>query len=157
MVTEFGAEANRDGPVEEKGTWAFQQDFVNFHLATYAQKPWLSGALYWALNEFRVRPGWEGGNPRPPRRCTRRACSATATSHASPPGRTCGATTPRRSSSAGGPPSGSGTGARRCGGAASRAGRRAGRRPAVEVAQALVRAQPDRGGHGVGQRQAAGR
>ena len=26
MVTEFGAEANRDGPVEEKGTWAFQQD-----------------------------------------------------------------------------------------------------------------------------------
>ena len=65
MITEFGAEANRDGPVEEKGTWAFQQDFVNFHLGVYAQKPWLSGALYWALNEFRVRPGWEGGNPRP--------------------------------------------------------------------------------------------
>ena len=65
MVTEFGAEANRDGPVEEKGTWAFQQDFVNFHLATYAQKTWLSGAVYWALNEFKVRPGWEGGNPRP--------------------------------------------------------------------------------------------
>jgi len=65
MVTEFGAEANRDGPVEEKGTWAFQQDFVNFHLATYASKTWLSGAVYWALNEFRVRPGWEGGNPRP--------------------------------------------------------------------------------------------
>ncbi len=65
MITEFGAEANRDGPVEEKGTWAYQQDFVNFHLATYAQKTWLSGAIYWALNEFRVRPGWEGGNPRP--------------------------------------------------------------------------------------------
>ena len=65
MITEFGAEANRDGPVEEKGTWAFQQDFVNFHLGVYAQKPWLSGALYWALNEFRVRPAWEGGNPRP--------------------------------------------------------------------------------------------
>ena len=65
MVTEFGAEANRDGPVEEKGTWAFQQDFINFHLATYATKSWLSGAVYWALNEFKVRPGWEGGNPRP--------------------------------------------------------------------------------------------
>jgi beta-glucuronidase len=65
MVTEFGAEANRDGPVEEKGTWAFQQDFVNFHLGTYATKGWLSGAMYWALNEFKVRPGWEGGNPRP--------------------------------------------------------------------------------------------
>ena len=74
MVTEFGAEANREGPVEEKGTWAFQQDFVNFHLGVFASKPWLSGAIYWALNEFRVKPDWEGGNPRPRRRCTRRAC-----------------------------------------------------------------------------------
>ncbi len=65
VVSEFGAEANRDGPVEEKGTWAFQQDFVNFQLGTFATKPWLSGAIYWALNEFWVRPGWEGGNPRP--------------------------------------------------------------------------------------------
>jgi beta-glucuronidase len=65
VMTEFGAEANRDGPVEEKGTWAFQQDFVNYHLSVYATKPWLSGALYWALNEFRVRPSWDGGNPRP--------------------------------------------------------------------------------------------
>jgi beta-glucuronidase len=63
MVTEFGAEANRDGSVEDKGTWAFQQDFVNYHLGVFATKPWLSGALYWALNEFRVRPEWEGGNP----------------------------------------------------------------------------------------------
>jgi hypothetical protein len=31
----------------------------------YASRPWLSGVSYWALNEFRVRPGWEGGNPRP--------------------------------------------------------------------------------------------
>jgi beta-glucuronidase len=65
MITEFGAEANRDGPVEEKGTYAFQQDFVNYHLGVYATKPWLNGALYWALAEFRVRPAWEGGNPRP--------------------------------------------------------------------------------------------
>ena len=65
MITEFGAEANREGPAEEKGTWAFQQDFLNFHLGVYATKPWLSGALYWALNEFRIRPGWDGGNPRP--------------------------------------------------------------------------------------------
>jgi beta-glucuronidase len=65
MVTEFGAEANRDGPVEEKGTYAYQQDFINYHLGVYAHKPWLSGAIYWALNEFRVRPAWEGGNPRP--------------------------------------------------------------------------------------------
>jgi beta-glucuronidase len=65
MVTEFGAEANREGPVEEKGTWAFQQEWINFHLGVFASKPWLSGAIYWALNEFRVKPDWEGGNPRP--------------------------------------------------------------------------------------------
>ena len=65
MVSEFGAEANRDGPIEEKGTWAFQQEWINYQLGVFATKPWLSGAIYWALNEFWVRPGWEGGNPRP--------------------------------------------------------------------------------------------
>ena len=65
MITEFGAEANRSGPVEEKGTFEHQQDFVNFHHGVYTTKPWLSGAIYWALKEFRVRPAWEGGNPRP--------------------------------------------------------------------------------------------
>jgi beta-glucuronidase len=65
VVTEFGAEANRDGPPEEKGTYGFQEDFVKFHLNVFAEKPWLSGAIYWTLEEFRVRPGWDGGNPKP--------------------------------------------------------------------------------------------
>jgi beta-glucuronidase len=65
VISEFGAEANRDGPPEEKGTWAFQRDYVNYHLGVFATKSWLSGAIYWALNEFRVKPDWEGGNPRP--------------------------------------------------------------------------------------------
>jgi beta-glucuronidase len=65
LITEFGAEANRNGPVEEKGTFEFQSDFVNYHLGVYATKPWLAGAIYWALEEFRVRPNWNGGNPRP--------------------------------------------------------------------------------------------
>jgi beta-glucuronidase len=65
FVSEFGAEANRSGPVEEKGTFEYQQDFVNYHLGVFATKPWLSGAIYWALQEFRVRPNWDGGNPRP--------------------------------------------------------------------------------------------
>jgi len=65
VVSEFGAEANRDGPVEEKGTYQFQSDFVNYHLGVFATKPWLSGAIYFALQEFRVRPDWDGGNPRP--------------------------------------------------------------------------------------------
>ena len=64
MVSEFGAEANRDGPPEERGTNQFQQDFISYHLGVYATKPWLSGAIYWALQEFRVRPEWDGGNPR---------------------------------------------------------------------------------------------
>jgi beta-galactosidase/beta-glucuronidase len=65
FISEFGAEANRDGPVEEKGTYQYQQDFVNYHLAVHGSKPWLSGSIYWALQEFRVRPNWDGGNPRP--------------------------------------------------------------------------------------------
>lgn len=62
-VTEYGAEANRDGPLEEKGTYQFQEDFVRFHLGVFATKPWLTGSVYFALQEFRVRPGWGGGNP----------------------------------------------------------------------------------------------
>ena len=65
LISEFGAEANRSGPVQEKGTYEYQQDFVNFHLAVHASKPWLSGSIYWALQEFRVRPNWDGGNPHP--------------------------------------------------------------------------------------------
>ena len=64
VISEYGAEANRDGPVQEKGTFQYQQDFVNYHHAVHASKPWLSGSLYWTLQEFRVRPGWDGGNPR---------------------------------------------------------------------------------------------
>jgi beta-glucuronidase len=64
MVTEHGAEANRDGPPEERGTYGFQQDFYNFHNETYATKTWLSGVIG-TLRAFRVRPGWAGGNPRP--------------------------------------------------------------------------------------------
>jgi beta-galactosidase/beta-glucuronidase len=65
FITETGAEANRDGAVEERGTYQFQQAFANYHYGVYATKPWLSGALWWTLEEFRVRPNWEGGNPWP--------------------------------------------------------------------------------------------
>ena len=65
LVTEFGAEANRDGAVTEKGTYQFQEDFLRFHLRVFDSKPWLSGAVYWTLREFVARPGWTGGNPLP--------------------------------------------------------------------------------------------
>jgi beta-galactosidase/beta-glucuronidase len=65
FVTEFGAEANRDGPFDEKGTYSFQRQLVEDHLAVYDSKPFVNGALVWALRDFRVRPAWDGGNPKP--------------------------------------------------------------------------------------------
>jgi beta-glucuronidase len=65
FVTEFGAEANRTGPVGEKGTYDFQKEFMRFHLATYAKRPWINGAITWVLQDFKVRPAWTGGNPQP--------------------------------------------------------------------------------------------
>ncbi len=65
FVTEFGAEANRSGPVDEKGTYEYQRDFFQFHLRQYDSKPYLNGAIAWLLRDYRVRPGWAGGNPKP--------------------------------------------------------------------------------------------
>jgi beta-glucuronidase len=62
--TEFGAEANRNGPTEERGTYGFQADYNDFTLGVYAKKPWISGAIG-MLMAFRCRPGWAGGNPHP--------------------------------------------------------------------------------------------
>jgi beta-glucuronidase len=64
VVTEFGAEGNRSGPVDEKGTYEFQADLYDYHLGVYATKPWLAGALGTFMT-FKCRPHWEGGNPRP--------------------------------------------------------------------------------------------
>jgi beta-glucuronidase len=65
FVTEFGAEANRSGPADEKGTYEFQKEFMRFHLATYAKRPFINGAIAWMLQDFKVRPQWTGGNPQP--------------------------------------------------------------------------------------------
>jgi beta-glucuronidase len=65
VVSEFGAEANRNGRATQKGTYQFQTRFVRNHEAVYVTKPWLSGVTYFTLQEFRVGPGWSGGNPKP--------------------------------------------------------------------------------------------
>ncbi len=65
VVSEFGVEANHEGPVEEKGTYAFQQQFVRHQLGVYRTKPWLAGAIYWTLREFKINTTWDGGNPNP--------------------------------------------------------------------------------------------
>jgi len=65
MITEFGFDGGRDGPVEERGTYAFQADSVGFHLGVFASKPWLSGAMYFALQNYVAFPQYSGGDPRP--------------------------------------------------------------------------------------------
>jgi beta-glucuronidase len=63
VVTEFGAEATRSGPVEQPGTYEFQRKFVLDHLAVHASKPYVNGSIVWALRDFRVEPSWHGGAP----------------------------------------------------------------------------------------------
>ncbi len=65
FVTEFGFEANRNGPVEERGTYQFQANAIAYHLGVFATKRWLSGAIYFALQAFAAKPGWGGGDPLP--------------------------------------------------------------------------------------------
>lgn len=61
VVTEFGAEATLDGPADRKQTFAFQADYVERSLDIIADAPGVSGAVYWTLQEFAVKPLWDGG------------------------------------------------------------------------------------------------
>jgi beta-glucuronidase len=65
FITEFGFDGNRNGPVEERGTYQFQANAVAFHLGVFASKPWLSGAMYFLLQDTVAFPGYSGGNPWP--------------------------------------------------------------------------------------------
>jgi beta-glucuronidase len=65
FVTEFGAESTFRGPASRKGSYAFQSRFVDRYLRTIDSSPFVGGAVVWILRDFAVRPGWEGGNPRP--------------------------------------------------------------------------------------------
>ena len=63
VITEFGAEATRSGPVTQKGTFEFQRKFVMDHLAVHASKPFVNGSIHWALRDFRIHQTWQGGAP----------------------------------------------------------------------------------------------
>jgi beta-glucuronidase len=65
MISEFGFEGNRAGPPEERGTYQAQADAAAFHLGVFASKPYVSGAMWFALQDFAARPGWGGGDPFP--------------------------------------------------------------------------------------------
>jgi beta-glucuronidase len=67
VLTEFGAEATKNGPASEKQTYAFQADYLQRMLKAVAASP-ADGAIYWTLREFAVKPFWDGltnGEPRP--------------------------------------------------------------------------------------------
>jgi beta-glucuronidase len=63
MITEFGFEGDRSGPVEERGTYQYQTAAAAFHLGVFASKPFISAAMWFALQDFPAHPGWTGGNP----------------------------------------------------------------------------------------------
>jgi len=65
IITEFGVDGNRSGPVDERGTYAFQADTAAYDLGVFGARPWLSGALYFVLQDFVSFPEYSGGNPLP--------------------------------------------------------------------------------------------
>ncbi|MGO9788496.1 MAG: glycoside hydrolase family 2 protein [Solirubrobacteraceae bacterium] len=65
FVSEFGFDSNFDGPVEERGTYEFQSNSAAFHLGVFASKPWLSGAIYFLLQDAATYPSYSGGDPFP--------------------------------------------------------------------------------------------
>ncbi|HMJ33895.1 MAG TPA: glycoside hydrolase family 2 TIM barrel-domain containing protein [Baekduia sp.] len=64
VLTEFGAEATMTGPANEKETYAFQDVYTRDVLNVVGSSPTLSGAIYWTLREFAVKPKWDGGAQR---------------------------------------------------------------------------------------------
>jgi beta-glucuronidase len=64
VMTEFGAESTMDGPANVKETYAFQADYLRHYLGVLERHRWMSGALYWTLREFAVKPEWDGGAER---------------------------------------------------------------------------------------------
>lgn len=65
FITEFGAEANHDGPADELGSYDYQTNFFIFHLRETHKLSFVNGMVAWLLHDYPVRPDWVGGNPSP--------------------------------------------------------------------------------------------
>ena len=63
VITEYGAEASRPGPPEQRGSYEFQSNYMRQHLGIHASKKYVNGSIAWALRDFRVTPEWLGGAP----------------------------------------------------------------------------------------------
>jgi hypothetical protein len=64
VMTEFGAEATMKGPADVKETYAFQARYLDRNLSLIRRLGFMSGAIYWTLREFAVKPEWDGGAQR---------------------------------------------------------------------------------------------
>ena len=65
FVTEFGAEANRSGPSTRRAPTSSSATSCATTSRPTTRSAFLNGAIAWILHDFRVRPDWDGGNPKP--------------------------------------------------------------------------------------------
>ena len=63
MVTEAGYGGNRTGPIEVRGTYAYQDDNLTYAMGVFNQLTWLAGAIWFPLQDFAAEPGYDGGEP----------------------------------------------------------------------------------------------
>jgi beta-glucuronidase len=63
VISEWGYGGNRNGPVEDRGTYAYQINQIEFTMNVFASKPWLTGAIYFPMQDFAAKPGFDGGDP----------------------------------------------------------------------------------------------
>jgi beta-glucuronidase len=61
VITEYGAEANVNGPANVKQTFAFQTNYIKRNLDIVDRLGFMGGAIYWTAREFAVKPNWDGG------------------------------------------------------------------------------------------------
>jgi len=66
VMTEYGAEANENGPANVKQTYAFQSNYIKRNLDIVNRLGFMGGAIYWTAREFAVKPHWDGGAHPPP-------------------------------------------------------------------------------------------
>ena len=62
VLTEFGAEAARSGLPSAKGTFEYQAGYLRRTLRAVDRLAFMSGAIYWTLREFAIKPRWSGGD-----------------------------------------------------------------------------------------------
>ena len=63
MVTEAGYGGDRSGPIEVRGTYAYQDDNLTYAMGVFNSLSWLAGAIWFPMQDFAVEPGYDGGEP----------------------------------------------------------------------------------------------